>query len=205
MPRFDSSTNATEAAKRAVIMAVLAKLEFVTGTLYVHDGSGTLSWGGNDYIGVGTFGGVDTVTDDLSNIARPVKLSLSGVDAGLVSETMQEVYQGRPVSLYIAFIDAETNLILAAPQVVWEGRMDSMRLSVSQGSAAIELNCEHRLRREPRIARYTDEDQRLDYPDDKFFSLLTTIKGYPGRWGASNVNYAMAQAVQGMLRYRRRS
>jgi hypothetical protein len=200
MDRFASSLNRSEAAKAALSLVVMVDLDFVSGMIRAHDGSGTLTWDGNDYIGVGQFGAVADVTEDLTNIARPVKLSLSGVDPALVSVTMTETYQNRSVTIYLAFVDSETNQIIAAPEVAWEGRMDTMKLSVSQGSASIELNCEHRLRREPRISRYTNEEQQVAHPGDRFFDLLTTIKDYPGRWGEKAIFYEnAAQVIRALL------
>ena len=197
--RFVSAANRNEAAKTAISLAVLVDLDFVSGMIRAHDGGGTLTWGGNDYLGVGRFGAVADVTEDLTNIARPVKLTLSGVDPSLVSTTMTETYQNRSVTLYLAFIESEANTIIAAPEIVWEGRMDTMKLSVSQGAAVIELNCEHRLRREPRISRYTNEEQQVAHPGDRFFDLLTTIKDYPGRWGDTAVFYQNAAQLIRLL------
>jgi hypothetical protein len=200
MDRFVSAANRNEAAKAAISLVVMVDLDFASGMIRAHDGGGTLTWDGNDYLGVGQFGAVADVTEDLTNIARPVRLTLSGVDPSLVSTTMTETYQNRSVTLYLAFIESESNTIIAAPEIVWEGRMDTMKLSVSQGSAVIELNCEHRLRREPRISRYTNEEQQVAHPGDRFFDLLTTIKDYPGRWGDKAVFYqAAAQLIRSFL------
>lgn len=186
MTRFASATNSTEAAQRAIRIAIAAELDFASGFVRVHDGTGKIVIGGNDYLGLGEFGGIEAVEEDIEVIARPIKLTLSGVDTGLVSTTMTEVYQNRTATIYLALLD-DQGVLIDTPETIWEGRMDQMSLSVSQNSATISLTCEHRLRREPRIARYTDADQKLLFSGDRFFDLLHTIPGFAGRWGEKNV------------------
>jgi hypothetical protein len=67
--------------------------------------------------------------------------------------------------------------------------MNQMSISSSEGTAEIRLTCEHRLRREPRIARYTNEDQQLLFSGDKFFDLVPNIKGFVSRWGDRDSSY----------------
>jgi hypothetical protein len=181
--RFVDANNATEAAKTAIRMFVAVSLDFTSGIVRAHDGIGPLTWGGNTYQGVGSFGGIETVEESVEIVARPLKLTLSGVDAGLVSTTMTETYQGRAVTVYTGFINTETNALIGTPETAWEGRMNQMSLSVSAGAATITLTCEHRLRREPRIARYTDQDQQLLFSGDRFFDLIPSIKGFIAKWG----------------------
>jgi len=65
--------------------------------------------------------------------------------------------------------------------------MNQMSISSSEGGAVIKLTCEHRLRREMRIARYTNEDQQLLHSGDRFFDLVTSIKGFVSKWGELSV------------------
>jgi hypothetical protein len=181
--RFASATNSTEAAKQAIRIFVAVSLDFTSGVVRVHDGIGSISWGGNTYEGVGQFGGIEAVTESVEVIARPLSLTLSGVDSSLISTTLTEVYQNRAATVYVGFIDETTGAVIDTPETAWEGRMNQMSISSAEGSAEIRLTCEHRLRREPRIARYTNEDQQILFPGDKFFDLVPSIKGFVSRWG----------------------
>lgn len=167
-------------------MTVMVELDFASGVVRAHDGIGPLTFGGNTFLGVGQFGGIEVAEESVEVIAKPLKLKLSGVDASLVSSTMTEIYQNRDVTVYLGFLD-EDNQLLGTPETVWEGRMNQMGLALTAGEATITLSCEHRLRREPRIARFTDNDQKLAHPGDRFFDLLHTIPGYAGKWGQKDV------------------
>jgi len=185
--RFASATNSTEAAKQAVRMFVAVALDFSSGMVRVHDGIGAVTWGGNTYDGIGNFGGIEQVDESVEVIARPLSLTLSGVDSSLVSTAMTETYQNRTVTIYLGFLNESTNAVIDTPEVAWEGRMNQMSISSAEGSAVIKLSCEHRLRREPRIARYTNEDQQLLFSGDRFFDLITSIKGFVSKWGELSV------------------
>jgi len=185
--RFASATNSTEADKKAIRMFIAVALDFTSGMVRVHDGLGSITWGGNSYEGVGTLGGIEQVDESVEVIARPLSLTLSGVETSLVSTAMTETYQNRTVTIYLGFLDETTNAVIDTPEVSWEGRMNQMSISSSDGGAAIRLTCEHRLRREMRIARYTNEDQQLLHSGDRFFDLVTSIKGFVSKWGELSV------------------
>jgi len=189
MSRIVSATNATEADKLSIVAVVMADLDFVSGMVRVHDGSGSLSFGGNTYSGVGQFGGIDVIDENIDIVARGIKLTLSGVDSVFVTPTMTEVYQNRDVTLYLGFVNQATGALLDTPETIWEGRMNQMSFRIDKGVANIELTCEHRLRREPRIARYSDEDQRVLFAGDRFFDLMFAIQGFVGKWGARDSYY----------------
>lgn len=194
MTRWTSSTNQTAAAAEHVSLRIMAKLDFVSGFVYVHDGAGTITYAGNDYVGVGSFGSVEAVNEDLEQIARPLVLKLfvdtkeDAVDLSLLATATTEIYQNRTATLYMALLTPDLALV-DTPEVLWEGRMDQMKYTASEGTAEIELRCEHRLAREPRIARYTNEDMQREYSGDKFFDHLSEIQGYQSQWGSTSVGY----------------
>lgn len=204
MTRWASSTAQTAAGQLDVVMVTLVDLDFASGHVRAHDGVGDLSFGGNTYLGVGQYGGIEAVTEDLEIVARPLKLTLSGVDASLVSTTMTEVYQNRAATIYIGILNKSTLQFVDTPEEVWGGRMDVLSIEVNEGTAVITLSCEHRLRREPRIARYTDQDQQLAYSGDNFFNNLSFIPGYRTNWGSLSVTYSRPPGGPGVREPRKR-
>lgn len=187
MTRVVSVLNQAALDLRDVVMFIAVDLDFPTGHVYVHDGIGTYSFGGHDYLGVGKFGGVEVAEESLEVIAKPVTLSLSGVDSEIIATAMDnDVYQGRDVVIYLGLVNKNTLALVDTPETLWEGRMDQMSIKFGANEASVTLNCEHRLRREPRIARYTDADQQISYPGDRFFDYVGKIPGFAGNWGGRN-------------------
>jgi hypothetical protein len=188
--RIVNAPNATELAKSGVIGCVMVDLDFASGHVYLNDGIMEIVYGGHTFSPLGQFGGVEVIEEQLDTIARPVVLKLSGVDASLVGTAQNEIYQNRSAVLYLALINQQTGALVANPETAWEGRMDYMQIDIDRGKGAITLNCEHRLRREPRIARYTDADQQNAYSGDTFFGFTADIAGFKSQWGNEKATYA---------------
>lgn len=183
MTRFASSPNQTAGAARAVRMALAVDLDFASGHVRVAEGHGQLTIGGNTYTGLGHLGSVEVIEESVEVVAHPLTLVLSGVDNSLLATARDEVYQNRTATLYLCLFD-DNGALIDTPETLGDWRMDQMAITLGPSEGTIRLNCESRLRREPRIARYTDPDQQLAYSGDRFFDLVGKIPGFRGTWGA---------------------
>ncbi len=189
MTRFVSSTNETEAAKAHVELRIFAELDFVSGFVRVHDGIGSLTFSGNTYTGLGQFGSVELVEESTELVARGVRCRLSGVEPSYITTTMTENYQNREATFYLGMVTPGTNTLVATPEEIWSGRMDTMDIELSEGGAVITLQCEHRLRREPPAARWTNEDQQIRFTGDRGFDMLHMVGKTKAAWGEKPVGY----------------
>jgi hypothetical protein len=173
----------------SVIMTTFVDLDIVGDRLRLHDGLGTINWGGFDWLGVGQYGGIGGIPESLEVISQPVKLTLSGVDAQYITDAMTTQYHGRAVVIYLGLFNPDTLTLIDTPEEIWSGFMDVMHIELDQGTAVIRLDCEHRLRRQPATARYTDEDQRVLVAGDLFFNKLHLIPGYVAKWGSRDISH----------------
>ena len=213
MTRIVKSLNAAEVDKDSITMVVMVEIAYDSGTIFVHDGVGeirlleyllqentdnilvedgdllTTETDASVYLGTGEFGTIDSVEENIEVIARQVTMTLSGLDTRLLTPALSEPYQNRTVTIYAGFVNITTGKLVASPEVVWEGRINQQSISLAKGEAMLTMTCEHRLRREPRIARYTDADQKQVFPSDEFFNLTHTIEGFVGKWGQRDVAY----------------
>ena len=190
MSRWESATNEAAAAQRSVSLVTMVDLQIPGDRLTAHDGIGSFTWGGLTWDGLGRYGSIDAIVETTDVIAAPVEMTLSGVDAGLIDAGMDTAYHGQPARVYIAMFDAEAGTLVDSPELLGEGRRDFMQYDIAEGQASIKVRCEHRLRRMPVTARYTDEDQRARFPTDKFFSRLYLVNGYISQWADKDAAYA---------------
>lgn len=188
MSRIASTPNATALAQPNALISIAADMDFPSGHIRLHDGPGPLTIGGNTYEGTGKMILSGSVEESIDVIAKPITLTLSGVDASMITTARSGGYQGRAVTLYLAIFNLDTGALIDTPETLWEGRMDAITIRLGFGEASLTLNCEHRLRREPRIARYTDQDQQLAYSGDRFFDLVPKIPGFKNKWGEKGVS-----------------
>lgn len=196
MTRFASSTNETESAQPDIQICIAVDLDFPSGHVRLTDAIGDITIGGYTYSGNGQFNGIDKIEEGIEIISRSVQFQLSGVDSEMVTIARAGGYQSKTVTLYLAFYNKTTQSLLDTPEIIWEGFIDTMSIRLAQNEASITVNCEHRLRREPRIARYTDADQQLAHSGDNFFDQVPKIPGYVSRWGVRDTFY---QRLRGSL------
>lgn len=173
---------ALTAANATPILA--AELDFASGFLRVHTGTGTLTIAGNAYTGIGTLGQVDTVEESTELQAYGLKLSLSGIPNTLIGTALTEHYQGRACRVYVGALDAQ-HVLIADPVLVFAGRMDNMQIVLGTESATITLNAENRLVDwdRVRIRRYNDADQQAEYPGDLGFAFTPQMVNETFFWG----------------------
>ena len=213
MTRIVSPDYALEAEKPSITMVCMVEVNYDSGTVRVHDGIGSIVLGGNilteageqldaenddnlindatiaPFYGIGDFGGIESVEENIEVVARQVTLTCSGLDSTWVTPALTEDYQNRTVTVYLGFFSPDTGALIGSPEVIWEGRINQQTITLSKGDATLSMTCEHRLRREPRIARYTQADQELLHTGDRFFDLTHTIEGFVNRWGRRDVGY----------------
>lgn len=185
MSRGFSSAINTALQSSTVRIVTFAELDFASGTLYVHDGLGTYTWGGNDWVGVGDFGGISSVEEGSEISPYSLNLTLSGLDAGLVATALDENYFMRDVNVYLGLLD-DNDALIEDPTQIWAGFMDVMSVTAgASGGDSITLTAESELGKFDRSAnlRYTDTMLRKRDADDKFFEFLKDIDGVKISWG----------------------
>ena len=167
---------------------IFAELDFSSGVLYVHDGIGTYTWGGQDWLGVGNFGAISNIQEGAEVSPYSLTLTLSGVDTGLTGTALNEDYFMRDVNIYLGLLD-EDDVLVETPAQIWSGFMDVMSVTLgSSGGDSIELTCESELAKFDRSAnlRYTHVQQQKRNSSDLFFEFLKDIEGAKIRWKSAN-------------------
>ena len=188
MSRNFPSNVLTALAANHVATVTFAKLEFSSGTLYLHNSIGTYTWGSQNWLGTGDLGNVSAIEEGAGVSPYKITLSLSGIDSTISNAALTEDYYMRGVTLYLGALDANDDL-LADPTEVWAGFMDQLNVSVgADGGDAIELIAESELAKFERASnkRYTDSNQQATHSADVFFEFLQDIDGIKVRWGDRN-------------------
>jgi hypothetical protein len=166
--------------------AIFVEANFTSGPIYVWSGIGTISWDGKDWTGLGSLGSVSVIEEGSDVQAKGITLTLSGIDTTLLNGVLTEFKVGLPVLVYLGMFDSNGDLI-ADPIISWAGRTDQPTIEMDGSSATISINCENRLV-EMNVSldrRYTNEDQRRYYPDDRGFEFVPSIQEVTINWGRS--------------------
>lgn len=185
MPRIDA-TDTFIAALQANLLrpAVFVSAAFASATLYLWSGRGSVTWNGHTWLGVGTMGSIAPVEEGSTVEARGTTLTLSGIDVTVLGDSLTDLRQGLPVTVWFALFD-DTLALIPNPVIAFQGRMDQPTISHDGQTCTIQINCESRLMdlNTPAERRYTNEDQQRDYPNDRGFEFVNSIQEVTIYWG----------------------
>lgn len=184
----DLTTAMSNAVTAPVVVAVmLFKAEYDSGDVCLWTGYGSVTFGGDMYIGVGDFGGVDNIEESMDIRASGMTVSLSGIPSSLVAIALSEPYQTRPATIFLAALNLSSGALIADPYP-WSGRMDVMSIEEGPDTAKISLTIESNLIELTRAKerRYTHEDQQIDFPGDLGLEYVAGIQEKPLNWGVSS-------------------
>lgn len=198
MTRYTQPANQAAFDQEHVDFALAVQLNFTSGVVRAHMGVGTLTIGGNDFLGVGSagsggFGSVSSITEDPNqrNVGE-LYLSLSGIDPTMVGRVPQRAeYYNQFASIYFLPLDSVTMLpITPIEPAIFEGFMDLLTYSRTRGSAAIQLTVKHydSLFQNTVGLLYTDESQKSLFPTDNYFDQIAAIANKKVQWGGTTLD-----------------
>lgn len=167
-----------------VFPALLAEVEWASGTTRFWSGANDRVFMGNTFTAAGNLLGIASVQETVDLRANGIVLTLNGVNNAVLSLALSQRRQGKPVRAWIAFLDAD-DALLDAPYLIFDGRMDVPRISVGPETSTVSIQAESRLVdfQRPRRSRYTPEDQKTRYPGDRGFDFVPRIQSLRLMWG----------------------
>jgi len=186
------------------------ELNFQNSPLYLWTGVGTLTLGGNQWIGVGNLLSISDIEETLEMAVKGATISLSGIPSGLLSLALGTPYQGRVCKIYFGtfgesgFVVQENgdyielqdgsrvviNIGGNGLDEIFSGYMDQMNIEEGPTSSTIALTVENKLvdLERARVARYTSGYQKSIYPLDKGFDFIEDLQDKPITWGRKSGN-----------------
>ena len=184
MSRGLSTNNLTAVGADSVAPILFSELDFSGGFVRVHSGLGTITWGGYDWLGVGTFGNVSAVEDSAEMQRQTMSYTLNGIPSEMMSIVLGEEYQGRSATLYLGFFDTTTHILTDTPVLVALGKMDVA--TIDQGETlSVTVTAESRVSawNRPIVRRYTHAEQIARFPGDKGLEFIDQASRKEIYWG----------------------
>lgn len=174
---------AAAAAEPVVRPVLLARLDFASGPVCLTSAPFDVTQNGEVYTGVGTLGGVSTVPEGAELQTYSVALTLSGIPPTLVQVALTDPAQGRDARLWLLLLD-DAHQPVGSAVLLFRGRIDTMDVELGQ-TATITLSVQSRLADwdRPRVRRYTHEDQKAEWPQDRGFELVAQMAEKTIYWG----------------------
>ena len=188
MSRSLTSSMQTAVTADLVRPIILVECAFDSGDLNLWNGIGTLTVSSTDYVGAGTLLNIGEIAESSELQANGITVTLSGITDPLLAKARDEDYQGRELTVKLGAMDS-SNGVISNPVTVFSGFMDTMVINDSAETATIQIAVENRLIEfeRTRIRRYTAEDQKISYPNDKGLEFVAEMAEKEIVWGRSQV------------------
>ena len=180
-----STLQQTELEKPVTRTVYFVELRFRDSTQYLCSSNQNLTWGGHDWIGLGTVGAISPVEESEGVESKSLTFTLNVAQPSVLSLAVGDVeqYRGRVARLYFCPLNEAFQLI-GVPQICWRGIMDVMAIAIDGQEGSIQLKCEtsaYGLKRQPGL-RLNAAQQKKKHPTDTGFDYLTDLIANPVVW-----------------------
>jgi hypothetical protein len=177
----DLTTTVLNALDDEVVYPFFAvDIDFSSGPLYVWSGYGDLTIGSKTYIGVGTLMNVSSVEETTEIEAKGASITMSGIPSSFLSLALQEPYQGRECRIYFGMTSGPSDYV-----EIFSGELDQMNISENADTCTISVTAENILIKleRPVVRRFTNEDQKSRFPEDKGLEYIAGLQDKEIFWG----------------------
>lgn len=158
----------TETLAASLVPVFFAEMVWSGSTVRLWTGIGDITWGGNTWNGVGTFASLSEIRETADLYAAGFVLGLSGIPSDIVSKVYTEKHRGRAVTVYMGALNKSTLALVADPDVIQSGFMESVSDTDDGQTASVSVRCESEgfHANQLRERRYTEHDQKQLHGDD---------------------------------------
>jgi hypothetical protein len=201
------SSGFKEAVEADVVRPFLAvEMLFDSSPFRVWNGLGQLDVDGVVYQGAASLLNISTVEETTEIAARGMTFQMSGIPSSMLSLAISEPYQGRVARAYFGVMSVPQRLLTESDAIIttesllpidissgdkrelveiFSGYMDVMSISDGEETAVITVTAESRLiaLERPVVSRFTPEDQKRKYPNDKGFDFVADLQDKEIKWG----------------------
>lgn len=166
-----------------VTALIAANIQFESGTVYVHSGTGQIVLNGFVYYGMGKMGAVDDVGETNSTSPSQLKLTLSGLDLSLFATTLNERCVGRLANIYLVVMD--DGGVVRAADLIFQGKVSSTGATAGETNA-LQYTVSNIFEdwQRPFPDRYTDESHQAAQPGDRIFRYVAQMAERSIYWGS---------------------
>lgn len=184
MARSVSSGLNTEFQASALKPFLAVDLDIADDPIRTWTGMGNITIDGELYIGTGNLLSINAASESAALEATGGAVVLSGVPTDLIAVALQETYQGRTATIYIGAMDDSGNVV-SSPYKLFSGFMDTMIINDEIEQASVSITVESRLVtfERSRVRRYTSEDQKIDFPNDRGLEMIADLQDKEILWG----------------------
>lgn len=162
------------------------EIGFASSTLRLFTGlpGTTYDWNGETWTGVGWLLGMSELEETTETKATSFTLGTPANEV-LIATFLLHFRKNRPVTVWQGLKDPASGALLEDPVIIAAGFTDLNQIGVDPKNPTITVSSETRIAdlERARVRRYTDEDHRIDWPEDRFFEYVGKLADKVLTWG----------------------
>jgi hypothetical protein len=171
---YDIAQQMTAAENTQLI--VFGFMDFAGWPLFAGTHAGFITWGGEDWLGLGSWAGVEPIRESIDLDTTKFRLTLATPTQELLGEALYESSGGRRVEIYLGSWRDDDEGLVADPSLIIAGSMGATEVLLGQQSGVSVMVEDVRASLDKiNGRRSTMEDHQVDFPGDRFYEFLSQM------------------------------
>lgn len=185
MPRELDSDSIAHVSGEHVRPVIAIELDYPDGPVRVCSLPFDINLDGEIFISAAAFGSLSGVEEGAELRSYGVQAVVAGIPLTFLRYLAAQKIQGRGATIFLAFVDSD-HVVIGSPTVLFRGRMDTQDVEAGD-TASVSVALESLLIEwdRARNRRWTDADQKSDYPEDRGLEYVATVANQEIIFGAS--------------------
>ncbi|OAT22135.1 hypothetical protein [Proteus myxofaciens] len=177
------SNDMVKAINDGYYLVVASRLDLKSGVVRAHTGVGNIIIAGEIYQGVGQFGAIESVGENMTTSPQQLIMKLSGFDSSLIGEVMNERVRGRDAQLMLVALDEDGNPAIA--EILFAGQITTIGVTTGEENE-IAVTVSNRFERWSYGLpdRFTDKSWSQRKNGDRIFRYVAQMADRAIYWGS---------------------
>lgn len=174
----------TELTANSINPAFFFECQLSESPLRLWTGFGDIAWDSKTWEGNGFLKDFQTPEENSDLQSGQLVVTLTGEPDALLAIFLSQIERGKKGSVYFGFLNS-SDAVIADPDLFYQGYLDKASFEDGQQSSTLTLSFDSKLSdlQRSKEFRYTDESQKLFYPNDKGFNFTPEMADWQGYWG----------------------
>ena len=185
-------STAMDTALQGLIVTTFCSVKIVLpgGTVRLIDGSGSVTFGSETYLGqdpiYGTLNSIEQIGEEIATSAPRARVTLLPPSNAAIIALASPTAQGSAVTISTGLINQDTGAVIGTPEVLFVGEIDTATLISSAATRSIDLDVSsvwERLFSDAEGARLNSHFHKSVYPGELGFDFVVDAADDP-YWGS---------------------
>ena len=187
MSRSIGSSFSTQLSSGQLRPFYAIRMAFTSGDLLLSTTYSDLTINSETYTGAGNILGISPINETADTRAVGIEIILNGLDSSILSAGLNDDVQNMAVKVYFGVLTTTGNAdaMVDNPYEIFSGFVDTVAITDEGEASTITFDLESRLisLERPLDFRYTDQDQKHFFPNDKGLEFVDDLQDKEIKWG----------------------